>query len=91
MSDAHREHFCALWRFAGLETPASYLDAVQAAGFRVLYHEDTSAHAVRFYSRLVEVYQEHRTEFESARGSERYPWTCSVSSPTKDPLLRTRS
>jgi len=72
MSDTHREHFCALWRFAGLETPASYLDAVQAAGFRVLYHEDTSAHAVRFYSRLVEVYQEHHTEFEAARGSERY-------------------
>ena len=72
MSDAQREHFCSLWRFAGLETPASYLDAVQAAGFRVLFHEDTSAHAIRFYSRLVQVYQEHSTEFEAARGSDRY-------------------
>src|SRR5262245_17863481 len=43
MPDAQREHFCALWRFAGLETPGSYLDAVRAAGLQVLYHEETSA------------------------------------------------
>jgi cyclopropane fatty-acyl-phospholipid synthase-like methyltransferase len=72
MSDALRQRFCALWRFAGLETPRSYLDAVQAAGLRVLHQEETSAHAVRFYSRLVEAYQEHRAEFEAARGSDRY-------------------
>jgi cyclopropane fatty-acyl-phospholipid synthase-like methyltransferase len=72
MSDVQRQRFCALWRFAGLETPASYLDAVRAAGLQVLYHEETSAYAVRFYSRLVEAYQEHRTEFEAARGSDRY-------------------
>jgi len=67
-----RQRFCALWRFAGLETPRSYLEAVQAAGLRLRYHEETSAHTERFYSRLLEAYREHRAEFEAARGLDRY-------------------
>ena len=63
-----RERFCTLWHFPGLETPQSYVKALQAAGFRLLYHEATSAYAVRFYSRLLEQYVEHRAEFEAGRG-----------------------
>ncbi len=70
--EEERRRFCALWRFAGLETPRSYLEAVQAAGLRLLYHEETSAPAERFYSRLLEAYREHRGEFEAARGLDRY-------------------
>src|SRR5262249_6186981 len=62
----------SLWHFAPLETPESYLDAVRSAGFRVLFHEDTSLLAVRFYSRLLEVYLRERADFERARGPERY-------------------
>jgi hypothetical protein len=58
--------------FAGLETPQSYRAAVETSGLRVLYHEETSAYAERFYSRLLEVYLEHRAEFEAARGLDRY-------------------
>jgi cyclopropane fatty-acyl-phospholipid synthase-like methyltransferase len=72
MSDDLRERLCALWHFAGLETPESYLEAVRAAGFHVLYHEETSALAGRFYSRLLDVYVERRAAFEAARGPERY-------------------
>jgi cyclopropane fatty-acyl-phospholipid synthase-like methyltransferase len=72
LSEMERERLCAAWCFAGLETPKSYLEAVVAAGFRVLYHEDTSAYAQRFYGRLLEGYAEKRAEVESARGRERY-------------------
>ncbi len=72
MPEEQRQHFYALWRFAGLETPQSYRDALEASGLRVLYHEETSAYAVRFYSRLLEAYLEHRAEFEAARGLDRY-------------------
>jgi hypothetical protein len=53
-------------------TPQSYLDAVQAAGLRLRYHADTSAYAVRFYTRLLAVYRERRAEFEAMRGPRRY-------------------
>lgn len=66
------EHFCRLWWFPGLETPQSYRDALQAAGFRVLSHDVTSAYAVRFYTRLLTLYTERRTEFEAMRGPARY-------------------
>ena len=47
----------ALWRFPSLETPQSYLlEAVRAAGLRLRHHADTSAYAVRFYTRLLAVY-----------------------------------
>ena len=64
--------FCALWRFPSLETPQSYLEAVRAAGLCLRYHADTSAYAVRFYTRLLEVYLERRAEFEAMQGPERY-------------------
>jgi len=48
------------------------LEAVQAAGLRLLYHEETSAHAERFYSQLLQAYLKHRAEFEAARGTDRY-------------------
>src|SRR5262249_49167860 len=60
------------WRFPSLETPQSYLEAVQAAGLRLLYHVDTSTYGVRFYTRLLAVYLERRAEFEVVRGPERY-------------------
>jgi len=72
MPAAQRQHFCALWRFPSLETPQSYCEAVQAAGLRLLYHVDTSAYAVRFYTRLLAIYRERRAEFEAIRGPERY-------------------
>jgi hypothetical protein len=67
-----RDRLCTLWHFPGLETPQSYVEALQAAGFRLLYHAATSAYAVRFYSRLLEQYVERRAEFEAARGPARY-------------------
>ena len=72
MAEEQRQRFCALWRFPGLETPQSYMEALRAAGLRLLYHEETSAHAVRFYSRLLEGYLAQRAEVESVRGPERY-------------------
>jgi cyclopropane fatty-acyl-phospholipid synthase-like methyltransferase len=66
------QHFCQLWRFPGLETPQSYRAALQGAGFRILAHDVTSAYAVRFYSRLLTLYTERRTEFEAMRGPARY-------------------
>ena len=72
MPAGQRRPFCALWRFPSLETPQSYLEAVRAAGLRLLYHADTSTYAVRFYTRLLEVYLERRAEFEAVRGPERY-------------------
>lgn len=52
--------------------PQSYLDTVQAAGLRLWYHADTSAYAVRFYTRLLAVYRKQRAEFEAMRGLRRY-------------------
>jgi SAM-dependent methyltransferase len=72
MPAEQRRHFCALWRFPSLATPQSYLEALRAAGLRLLYHADTSTYAVRFYTRLLAVYLERRTEFEAVRGPERY-------------------
>lgn len=72
MPDEERQRFHALWRFAGLESPQSYMEALRAAGLRILYHEETSANAVRFYSHLLEAYREQRAAFESVRGPEGY-------------------
>lgn len=72
MPAEQRQHFCALWRFPSLETPQSYLEAVRAAGLRLLYHADTSTYAVRFFTRLLAGYVERRAEFEAIRGPERY-------------------
>lgn len=72
MPAEQRQHFCALWRFPSLETPQSYFRAVRAARLRVLYHTDTSVYTVRFYTRLLAIYLERRTEFEALRGPERY-------------------
>jgi len=72
MPDEQRQRLCATWRFAGLETPRSYLDAVAAAGLHVLYQEQTSTHAERFYARLLQAYVDKRADFEAARGAERY-------------------
>jgi sarcosine/dimethylglycine N-methyltransferase len=69
---AQRQQLCALWRFPSLETPQSYLEAVRAAGLRLRDYADTSAYAVRFYTRLLAVYRERRAEFEAMRGPERY-------------------
>jgi len=72
MPEEERRRFCALWRFAGLESPQSYVKALEVAGLRPLYQEETSAYVSRFYSRLLEAYVEHRAEFEAARGPDRY-------------------
>jgi sarcosine/dimethylglycine N-methyltransferase len=67
-----RRRFCSLWRFPSLETPQSYVEALQAVGFRLLYHHETSVYALRFYSRLLAQYVARRTEFEAVRGPARY-------------------
>jgi len=70
--DEERRTFHALWRFAGLETPASYLEAVEAAGLKIRFREETSVHAARFYTGVVEVYVAERAQFESLVGPDRY-------------------
>jgi hypothetical protein len=72
LPDEQQQRFCTLWRFPGLETPASYAAAVQAAGLRLLVQEVTSATVVRFYTRLLSQYRERRAAFEAARGAVRY-------------------
>jgi cyclopropane fatty-acyl-phospholipid synthase-like methyltransferase len=63
------------WHFADLETPRvrSYIDAIEAAGLDILFGEDTSAHAVRFSTRVLDGYRAHRTHFEAARGVRTVP------------------
>lgn len=72
LPEAERRRFCAGWRFAGLETPRSYVEALEAAGLEVVFREETSAYAVRFYSRVLEGYRADRARFEAARGPDRY-------------------
>jgi hypothetical protein len=72
MPEEQRRRFCDLWRFPGLETPQSYVEALQAAGFRLCSQVDTSAYVQRFYTRLLDLYLERRAEFEATRGPERY-------------------
>jgi len=72
LPEEQHQRFCAWWRFAGLETPQSYVDALEAAGLELLFQEDTSAYAVRFYTRVLERYRAERVRFEAARGPERY-------------------
>ena len=64
--------FYALWHFPGLETLQSYVAALEAAGLRVCFQEESSARAGRFYTRLLTGYVEQRAGFEAARGLERY-------------------
>jgi len=66
------QRFCRLWRFPGIETPQGYRAVLQAAGFRILAHDVTSVYTVRFYTRLLTLYTERRTEFEAMRGPARY-------------------
>lgn len=66
------QRFCQLWRFPGLETPRSYQEALQAAGFRILTHNVTTAYTVRFYTRLLTIYTERQAEFAAIRGLARY-------------------
>jgi SAM-dependent methyltransferase len=35
LPEEQRQRFCEWWRFAGLETPQSYVDALKAAGFEL--------------------------------------------------------
>jgi cyclopropane fatty-acyl-phospholipid synthase-like methyltransferase len=72
LTDEQRRDFCAHWRFAGLETPASYLDAVRAAGLELLSYDERSDYAARFYTRLEEVFVAERLQFEAISGPERY-------------------
>lgn len=72
LSETLRQHFFALWRFAGLESPGSYLQAIAAAGLEPLWHEETSAYVARFYSLVLDGYVAERVRFEAARGPERY-------------------
>jgi SAM-dependent methyltransferase len=72
LAEAERLRFCAVWRFADVESPASYLQALAAAGLDLLWHEETSAYVTRFYTRVLEGYRAERTRFEAARGPERY-------------------
>jgi len=71
-SAAERRSFDPLWRFAGLETPASYLRAVATAGLQVVWHEATSDCLVRFYSGLGDAFLAERTNLEAVAGSKRY-------------------
>src|SRR5262249_45724812 len=57
LPDEERQRFCAWWRFAGLETPQSYVDAIETAGFEILFQDETSDYAVRFYTRVLEGYR----------------------------------
>jgi SAM-dependent methyltransferase len=72
MAPDQRQRFCAAWRFADLESPSSYLQALEAAGLEPQWHEVTSAHVTRFYTRVLEGYLAERAQFEAARGPERY-------------------
>ena len=72
LPEEQRQLFYALWRFAALETLQSYVAALEAAGLRVYFQDETSAYAVRFYTHLLTVYVEQRAAFEAARGPERY-------------------
>ena len=72
LPEEQRRRFCEGWRFAGLETPRSYVDALEAAGFELLFREETSVYAVRFYTRVLDGYRSERERFEAARGPERY-------------------
>jgi hypothetical protein len=36
LAEDHRQRFCAVWRFADLESPASYLQGLEAAGLEPL-------------------------------------------------------
>src|SRR5438132_4861875 len=54
LPEESRRRFCVAWRFAGLETPRSYLDALGAAGLELVFHEETSAFAVSFYTRVLQ-------------------------------------
>jgi cyclopropane fatty-acyl-phospholipid synthase-like methyltransferase len=72
LAEDQRRRFCAAWRFADLESPASYLHALAAAGLDPRWHEETSAYVTRFYSRVLEGYLADRSRFEAARGPERY-------------------
>ena len=69
---AERLHFDRLWRFAGLETPASYLRAVVAAGLQVVWQEATSNYTARFYTGLVNAFLAERTALEAVAGFKRY-------------------
>ena len=69
---AERRRFDPLWRFARLETPASYLRAVAAAGLQVVWQEATSNYVARFYTGLVEAFLAERTALEAVAGSKRY-------------------
>jgi len=64
--------FYTLWHFPGLETPESYIALVKAAGLHITYEVETSAHAIRYYTALLDIYVARRAEFEAARGVERY-------------------
>ncbi len=72
LADDQRQRFCAAWRFADLESPASYLQALEAADLEPLWHEETSVYVTRFYTRVLEGYVAERARFEAARGPERY-------------------
>jgi cyclopropane fatty-acyl-phospholipid synthase-like methyltransferase len=72
LAEDQRQRFCAVWRFADLESPASYLQALEAAGLEPQWHEETSTYITRFYTRVLEGYLGERARFEAARGPERY-------------------
>jgi cyclopropane fatty-acyl-phospholipid synthase-like methyltransferase len=69
--EQHRR-FHTLWRFPDLETPASYVAGVQAAGLHLCAQDVTSAAAVQFYTWFLTQYRERRAEFEAVRGLARY-------------------
>jgi hypothetical protein len=71
-AEEQRHCFCAVWRFADLESPASYLQALEAAGLDPSWQEETSAYVTRFYTRVLEGYLAEQARFEAARGFERY-------------------
>src|SRR5439155_20100297 len=72
LPDEQHQQFCEGWRFAGLETPQRYDDALETAGFELLFRDETSVYAVRFYTRVLDGYRSERERFEAARGPERY-------------------
>jgi hypothetical protein len=72
IAEEQRRRFCDGWRFAGLESPQSYVVALEAAAFEILFREDTSAYAVRFYTRVLEGYRAERARYEAARGADWY-------------------
>src|SRR5262245_11559622 len=58
--------------FLGSKPRRVTVRACKPPGFHILAHDVTSAYVGRFYTRLLTLYTERRTEFAAMRGLARY-------------------